>query len=126
MQRRWGLASKGVSACDTFLTSRSFQSIQSIHGILLAGGFELSSASIRGWLDDIVDWGRLPPPPARVLLVVDDDDHPDTNLTVAADERRAMDPLGPAFFVGLGDPSYFGRHSSPFGKCGCELLSDSI
>lgn len=77
---------------------------------------------------------RLPEPAhglVTVLLLVDKDNHPDAHCAGRAEQRCAVYPPGPAFFVRLGEvgdgarePPDFGGHAAgPVGEGGSHGLA---
>jgi hypothetical protein len=61
-----------------------------------------------------------------VPLVIDDDDHPDADLAVHADKRRAVDPFIAAFFVVFAYPPYLGCYTSAVRERGGEFFSNTV
>lgn len=73
-----------------------------------------------------IDGGRLFPSPAEAVgVVVDDKDHPDADLAVGADERRAVDPAVAAVFVDARHPAHFGGDAAALGEGVGEFVADA-
>lgn len=77
----------------------------------------------------ILNRRRIPRPSrplTRTPSIIHNHHHPHANISIPAHQRRAVNPLVPAFLVQSGDPSYFGCHAAPFRECGGEFIPHAV
>lgn len=119
--RRISVCSVAIHACVPLSPVNAVHEIISIQTVVSVHPSLFSESLVYR-----LDRRRLSISFCRILLIVNNDHHPHSDLTIAADQRCAMDPFVAAVLVGFGYPSDIGRDAPTFSKSGSKLFANSI